>query len=383
MSFIIHQSSKKICADCIENHFFRDLSTVSDNVIYTQCDYCHENCECITVQEIVERINCYLMHFYTESEKTDQDGNTIGEDLWDILDYDIRDELNDELFSEIVNCFDISQKIEENNNLTLEYDVKNRYGLWSRFCSKAKFENPFFCIKDEEEKYYKNNIFSFANKLVEILQNFKLFRILPAGQILYRCRNYNPSQRVPKTEDELGPAPNFYSRIGTRMSPAGNGLFYASEDRETASEEALLVNDKDCIVDRHCVIGKWKTTKDLIILDLVDIPETGEKIATLSYPSIFDSEKLNLLDDYTFLVPFVHDISRSIKESDHELDYRPTQLLCAYLMKHVLICDQHIDAIRFQSSKCMTGVNFCGFWGYCRSEYNFDKKVELLSTEII
>ena len=167
------------------------------------------------------------------------------------------------------------------------------------------------------------------------------------------------------------------------MSPAGIGFFYASEDKETASQEALQINqNQGDNVDRHYVIGCWQTTKDLLILDLVEMPETGEKISTLSYPSIFDSAKLKLLDDYSFLIPFVYDISRPIEESDHELDYRPTQLLCAYLMKHVLINGQHIDAIRFQSTKCKNGINFCGFWRYCKSEYNYNKKVELINTEI-
>lgn len=379
MSFIVdsHETKticeKHICLDCIGNDFFKNTSSVSEKLINRECcDYCGEEKLCIPVQDIVELIDSFLSYFYEESEQLDVDGEGVwGDDLWDVLDQEIRDEIDDDLWEDVVNCFDGVQKLKHKNDTTWDFEVDSIYSLWGRFCSKRKYENPFFTKNKEEDRIYKSNLFSFAKRLVGILRDFNLFKEIPAGQIIYRCRNINEKDKViPTTEEELGAAPNQYAKTGTRMCPAGIGLFYAAEDMETAVKEALGPDNA------RCVVGKWQTIKPLLILDLVELPQTGEKIRTLAFPSIFDSPKLSKFEEYSFLVPFVNDISRPIDENIHELDYRPTQMLCAYIMNHCLIGRCHVDGIRFSSAKTENGINFCGFWGNTQDKNN--KNVELL-----
>lgn len=88
-------------------------------------------------------------------------------------------------------------------------------------------------------------------------------RTLPKGTKLYRARKVDDVKVEFAFEDITSP-PNVCA-FPNRMSPAGISMFYASFEKETASNECVGGESKGLIV------GTFETARDLKVIDLTTI----------------------------------------------------------------------------------------------------------------
>lgn len=125
------------------------------------------------------------------------------------------------------------------------------------------------------------------------------------------------------------------------MSPAGIPMFYGAFDQATAVAETVEL-------PRHAgqvaSIGIFRPVRDLLVLDLADLP---------GVPSVFDVDRHALIHTLRFLHAFADDISGPIARDGREhIDYVPTQIVTEYFRRVFLTADGvALDGIVYRSSK--------------------------------
>jgi hypothetical protein len=136
-------------------------------------------------------------------------------------------------------------------------------------------------------------------------------------------------------------------RIGTvpdnearpfRMNRAGEGLFYGAAKIATALREIHAKRD-----DATIVVGEWRTTRPLWLLDLTRLPRL---------PSFFDLEHKTDREMLGFLQGFAANVSKPVG-LELEAEYRPTQDVTAYFRNRF----HELDGIVYASS--LTGRPCC------------------------
>ncbi|KTE15559.1 hypothetical protein ATE71_07390 [Sphingopyxis sp. H115] len=90
------------------------------------------------------------------------------------------------------------------------------------------------------------------------------------------------------------------------MSPTGIPMFYGAFDADTAWAENF---DPALHAGQVASVGTFRPTRDLKVLDLAQLPPV---------PSIFDSERRNLLNTLRFLHRFADDVSKPIARDGRE-----------------------------------------------------------------
>lgn len=135
----------------------------------------------------------------------------------------------------------------------------------------------------------------------------------------------------------LGTAPSDKS-TENRMNRAGAAMFYGAEDVPTADAEIGVAPH-----GTSAVVGTWKASRPLVVLDLVDMGEA---------PHFYDVERVWLRWRHLFLADFATDVSQPV--ADHATaEYRATQLLMEYVRSRV----PELDGIVYRSSR--TGRRCC------------------------
>ncbi len=101
-------------------------------------------------------------------------------------------------------------------------------------------------------------------------------------------------------------------------------------------------------------IGKWKTKKDLLILDLTKYFTYDVELNRYFYPefpSIYDLGRRDKIFAYSFILKFASDISKKIEKDGMEnIDYIPTQIVAEYFKKIESINNRYLDGICYYSS---------------------------------
>ena len=132
------------------------------------------------------------------------------------------------------------------------------------------------------------------------------------------------------------------------MNPSGISYLYLGKDRATALAEVL--NKPPCCA----AVASFRTRRDLLILDLSNLPEM---------PSLFDSKRYHERDLIIFLKYFIKEISKPVQKNNLEhLDYIPSQVVCEYFAK-VFKTDENapIDGLAYPSAIRPGGVNIVLF----------------------
>lgn len=193
---------------------------------------------------------------------------------------------------------------EENIKLTDE---------WLRFAKEVTEERRFtFLAKPEFANLAVGKSTGYGDilsKLSRIINEQNLCVTLPKGTQIFRSRTVEDINFKYDFND-LTSAPSKFS-FPNRMSPAGIGIFYGSFDENVAKNE--------CIGGKsHFVVGKFETTKDLLIIDLTKIKE----------PSFWMSG----WQENLFLHRFHREITKPLNEDDcNKLKYIPTQIFTEFL----------------------------------------------------
>lgn len=366
-----HRSDKFVCLNCIRNinKYFRCRDLIRRD---RECNYCNIVSNTIPVQALIDRLESHIAKNYEREECLDCDGNNVGEDLFDILDEILGEEdVCEALRRDIMDCFNVSDKYKINNSVE-NLDINNENEVWREIVFKSKMMNPYLALLEKKSNdHYKTDILNFASCFYGLCRRYNIIRELPEGAVYYRARNVDVSEckrRNLFNSQNIGAAPGKFVKHGTRMAPAGIGYFYASEDKQCAVEESQNHTDNTL-----SIIGKWKTSCKLIILDTVYFPNTGKMIKDMNFCSVFKKDEYYFNNILGYMKSFASDVSKSIDNDVHELEYRPTQMMCAYLMS------KGVRGILYESSKIRGKINFCGFWD-CDNQ---DKFIELVDSEII
>jgi len=169
-----------------------------------------------------------------------------------------------------------------------------------------------------------------------------LIKSIPATAQMYRVR-----RRSEGTEfhdfSEVGPPPDEHATAG-RMNPPGISYFYMALEPETALAETL--DKPPC----HAAVAKFETTKDLLVLDLTELPPL---------PSVFDAQRSDERQGLLFLERFVAAISAPVARDGREhVDYIPSQVVCEFFAQ-VMTLDgnSHLDGIEYPSAVRRGGKN--------------------------
>lgn len=340
---------KKVCT----NHFY-DLyinRNIENGGEEGCCSYCKKKAIVRDMYDLGRDLLWKITMYYTDIENADlpyasdyyDDNDEIIPGLKRIGEYvapvenevfDSVDELmedldlvtdDDELNEDIKGIFSTEQWISKDfyeEDQTVHLSI-----LWEKFCKEVTSQRRFTFLATPDYEG-KDNI---LERLDEIVVQQELCRVLPKGTTLYRARKIKEPKEKYDFYD-ITSAPN-ESAFPNRMSPAGISMFYASFDKETPMSECVGGDEPVMI------IGKFKTCRNLLILDLTRIPE--------------NSFWMDGWQENKFLHKFNKEITKptDIKDTNH-LQYVPSQIMTEYFRYMLRTkAGRRIDGIIYGSSK--------------------------------
>ncbi|MFZ5443375.1 MAG: HEPN-associated N-terminal domain-containing protein [Myxococcota bacterium] len=221
---------------------------------------------------------------------------------------------------------------------------------WDAFVERIQTGRRFFLPTETPGELARGDVnhpdrpLTVMELMVEALtraEDVRLFRPLPAGTTLFRARTFAAGGHIPSSEAELGPPPAARAPAN-RMSPAGIPMFYAALDLETARVEAPPEPG------RGQVVAEFRSRRDLLVLDLTDVP----------VPGIFDPQLGAAHESCLFLKHLSRRISAPISRDGREhIDYVPTQAFAEFLrFVHRRPDGVPVDGLLFSSSRRPGGV---------------------------
>ena len=350
-------SDKYVCTCHFQDKYLNGI--IESHGKQGTCSYCgkkHTVCDMFTLcEQIVWKIGLYFNSlddaglylangFYDDEQEVIPGYKRIGEyvvpenltyfdsvdELMDGLDFATDD---DDLNDDIKSCFSTEQWISSD---IYDEDRSVKYAnQWDRFVNTVKHRGRFTFLATpefrniiQEKEGHSDDILSVLSDLI-IEQG--LVKSLPKGTNLYRARKVDDVNLNYKFADITSPPDNL--AFPNRMSPAGISMFYASFEKETATNECVGGDSKGLIV------GTFETTKDLKVIDLTSIPE--------------QSFWVNNWQENQFLHHFNENITKRVDPKDtNHLQYIPTQVFTEYL--RYMFRDskgQQIEGLIYGSSK--------------------------------
>lgn len=353
-------SDKVVCSTCIEDEALAEV--IRENPEEGPCSFCgKKRKEVGTLSSVIERVAEALNLDYTKPEEelfrddeTESGWSHDPMDIRDVLDEVGYETSNFDIIEEIVSAFTDRQFIERHFG-TMRPNERRRAG-WERFKHAVKHERrfTFWSMGDDENDKDHPDYLAVGEMLDEIgrmVREAGLVRTVDKGKAFWRVRTHNVGKRFTKDSD-LSPPPVDKATQSNRMSPAGVSMFYGAEDFLTACAETVDVT-KDA--GRALSGGKFVTERELLLLDLIDIPDP---------PSYFDIERRDLHHAILFLRRFVRELAEPIIRGGREhIEYVPTQAFTEYVRFQMKADDDHaFDGLRYRSSRngkaCV--VLFCG-----------------------
>lgn len=339
----------KVCIECAEDGDLRDLFDEDEEVGH--CDFCDKDDVCVTdAAAVQERI---MKAFSEEYERADQanlpwDGQEGG---YQVETFDASEVVLDQLSGVVSEKFaeEILEAINDPEWCNRDWAILSPYDLfksgWRSFCQSVMHHHRFtFAFQEEDDPGHPDST-SPGKTVVQIgniIQDYRLLKLLPAGLDLYRVRA-DATGKTFSSFDELA-SPPYNHAAANRMSPAGIPMLYGSPDRATAIAETW---DGKSLAAAS--IAKFVTTKAMWVVDLVDLPPV---------PGFFSGAERGVTAAIAFLHDLARDASKPIHRDGHEhVEYAPTQVVSEYLMmahKFVSPADgDPIDVlgIRFGSSR--------------------------------
>ena len=352
-----------VCIFCMEDDGLRGF--IEREAYAKACTFCGaESTDPIAVplSEILPYISECLSCEYDAAEEwlpyESAEGGYIGQVLTtrDLLEEHLGGDLpNDDdgiLMDALCNGLEEGRIWCEKDYFSLRHDAKLNFS-WDAFCELIKHRCRYFFLRealDDQELY---SPLALLNELKYWCEQFGLIKTLQAGQTLYRARFQKPRETL-KTAVQLGPPPQEKATMANRMSPPGIVMFYFSEEAETALRETAKEGKEG---KGRYVIGKFRTLRDVKILDLAEIPLT---------PSIFEpipeSLEYNPRPPLIFLNYFTDELSRPIvRDQSIHIEYIPTQVITEYFRTEFTYDSEPISGIRYPSARHRGGCSLALF----------------------
>jgi hypothetical protein len=344
---------KKCCIDC-----FDEESIIKKIKSFEEKGYCHY-CEAKR-KKFVSQVG-WLIDFIVEGvERYYEDANgSVGHSSKD--GYHLPTTYFGEILADLFIFSDeTSGQLESDLNTIIgsdkDYVHKDPYGsspgdpehisIWQKFSESVKHSDRFtvFLHDFEDGFFFSNRYLSFFEELVSFAFPSRIDKI-EKGTNVYRSRINQNGQKF-KHKDLTSPPKEF--SVNNRMSPLGVSFFYCSLKPETCIYEVRPE------INEEVVVGKFRTLKELNILDLSKDITFGMSIFNENY-DYFQEEIYK-----PFLRNFINDISKPIRSSDKDLAYLPTQIFTEFI-KNSKFDEGKLDGIMFNSSFKNDGKNLVLF----------------------
>ena len=375
-------ADKYVCTCHFEDKYLNEI--IQSHGKQGTCSYCGKQsvvCDMKTLcEQIVWKIGLYYQpldnadlyladDFYDDEQEVIPGFKRIGEYVVPnkLTYFDSVDELmdglylntdDDDLNDDIKSCFMTEQWISSD---IYDEDRRNKYAnQWDRFVDMVTHHGRFTFLAIPE---FKNIIQENKGKSDDILSVLRdliieqgLVKTLSKGMKLYRARKVDDAKVGYAFEDITSPPDD--CAFPNRMSPAGISMFYASFEKETASNECIGGESKGLIV------GTFETTRDLKVIDLTTIPEQSFWVKNWQ--------------GNQFLHHFNENITKRVDPKDtNHLQYIPTQVFTEFL-RYMFRDDkeQQVDGLIYGSSKTKE-KNIVLFCNQKESEKFVDKNVKI------
>ena len=348
------------------------------------CSYCgkqHTVCDMYTLcEQIVWKIGLYFNPlddaglylangFYDDEQEVIPGFKRIGEyvvpdgltyynsveGLMDGLDL-ITDD--DNLNEDIKSCFSTEQWISSD---IYDEDRSVKYAnQWDRFVDTVKHLSRFTFLATPEFKNIIQEKEGHSDDILSVLRDLiieqGLVKTLAKGTKLYRARKVDDVRAEYGFNDITSPPDNL--AFPNRMSPAGISMFYASFEKDTATNECVGGDSTGLIV------GTFETVNDLRVIDLTTIPEQSFWVENWQ--------------ENQFLHHFNENITKRVDPKDtNHLQYTPTQVFTEFLRYMFRDANgEQVDGLVYGSSKTRE-KNIVLFCNQAQSENFVDKNVKI------
>ena len=337
--------SDYVCVDCVTNPYLKealDGAAIAD----VACDYCQSNCAA-PIEVLLNEVSDAAFAGYTDPANElpfeSREGGYHGETLesWEIIDM-IGSWTDNEALQRDVELAFADRVWCKVNYYSLTEAQSLRFG-WQQFTSQIKHRTRYLFLQEQGDDQHDE--IPPARMLAEVEKRLHTLLVpLEAGTLLYRVRVIPDGVKL-TDPGELGAPPLEFVTVDNRMSPAGIPMFYAAEDIDTAVAETL---DPSRATGRTLAIGKWRTVRDLTLLDLTDLPDV---------PDPFDHENAWQADRVRFIHAFAQELTKPVDREKGSVDYVPTQAVAEHVRWRMRTEDgDRVDGIRYASSQRQGGV---------------------------
>jgi DNA-directed RNA polymerase subunit RPC12/RpoP len=387
--FINEQEQQYICHKCVGEEFLKnEIQKVGKK---NKCAYCGRKFKTVSLSWLAQKIHIGIDgHFHLTPDHptgiecafvSDRESNyewerhgepvnsliqeiaeieeTVANDVQSYLAYHCGGDPRDGE----ENPYDVEACYEEDST-----DDYSFHESWAFFCREIKYNSRFFNQAIEQV----------LDEIFDGIASFKTF----AGKSIVRVAGPNSENpvifraRVSQTKEsldqilkapakELASPPPKNAKHG-RMNATGISVFYGATDAETCIAEVRPP------VGSHVVVGKFKITRDINILDLNVLSKIYFKV------SYFDSESRARLGHAAFLRHLVGELTKPVMPDEEVFEYLPTQIVAEYLAAKV---EPRLDGIIFDSSQTQgqgQGQNIILFRNSCGVEpYNLPKGTKI------
>jgi len=324
----------RCCVECFNDIHIRE--TIKKLGVIGDCDYCsNKNVAtydiAIVPNPIADAI-IGLVQIYSVSNLPEAKPLKIAlHDEWDIFnagDAIIQTLVMDLCGSVISPSSDIFTKGVIITQL-LDDDFLNKFGVvrglrWEQFAESIKYGNRFHSGMFNAD--------AFASFLSIVAKQY------PVDSEFYRARITHNSDGF--TEKEMS-APPKGNRSAGRINPEGIGTLYLSSDDTTVINE-VRANTFD-----YVSIGKFKSLKDIMVVDLSGI--------SLTSPFLYQGELEAYAANRTVFQDIALEIARPMRRSDSPIEYLPTQYIAEFIKS------QGYDGVEYASTLKEGGYNIAIF----------------------
>lgn len=317
--------TKQVCSKHFEDRTLHNYVTRHSEL--GECDYCNDGKvrRVIDISDLGEFIQQCLLQQYDDA------GNWLNyesaEGGYQGTIYDTR-----ELIEEY-----LERDIDEEVLRDIEYEIEDiawcdydPYGDrkdellmqdWENFKTIIQHKQRFTIFQSQPVKIgrFKISAADILKELGKMIIRFRMVRTIPAGTVVYRCRqheidNISEAAKICSPPKELALYPN-------RMSPAGVSMFYCALEKDTAILETV---NKSFSRLPYYTIAAFSLKEDITIVDFSKLPKR---------PSIFNPQKFTKFHWVAFLEEFKRELSKVIKKDDRQehIEYAPTQAVTEYI----------------------------------------------------
>jgi hypothetical protein len=345
-----------VCAD----HFISPVlvKTVTDGVYENHCDYCTRTGNDIgaNLSDVVEVVGRTFWSHWDRSEDIlswdSSEGGWQGsvEYASDLLDGGYQDFVTGDvkLWDDIRACFQEDFLVCEKHYGELGREEVLRFG-WQTFVEMVKHETRFVFLAEvrETDRYERTDGIlpsAMLPRLGELVRAHDLVRRIEPGVVWFRAREHPGDIDVTNARD-LGTPPESAAVFPNRMSPSGIPMFYGASSEEVAIAEV----SSERIAGRSISVGKFVTSRAMLVIDLLDIPDT---------PDLFDLIHQRERDELRFLRAFTEDLRKPVeKDGEEHVEYVPTQIVTEYFRRIFRGIElEQVDGVIYRSSKAEVGV---------------------------